>query len=262
MMARVFLGLAVVFSCFLPLQAVASCDNRERAVRVLLQDKVANLGIPCEEMCKDMGAYPDCHCPGFAGMPASADDNRACIAKYCQDPTSPCPNDAFVTCVKENTEVSALMQWDNIFMQLQNGTRSYIQMLKKFRAKKHSSRAGCHRKDLAVRVLLQEKIKAFGIPCEEMCKDMGAYPDCHCPGFAGMPASGDDNRACIAKYCQDPTSPCPNDAFVTCVKENTEVSALQWDAVFQQIDGGFKSLMWSAKAKKGNSTQHQVKPHF
>merc|ERR1719159_265093 len=119
--------------------------------------------------------------------------------------------------------------------------------------------ASCENRDRALRVLLQNKVANLGIPCEEMCKDMGAYPDCHCPGFAGMPASGDDDRACIAKYCQDPTSPCPNDAFVTCVKENTEVSALQWDAVFAQIDQGFKSLIW--QVKKGDVTNHQVKRH-
>merc|ERR550514_1802413 len=94
---------------------------------------------------------------------------------------------------------------------------------------------GCQSRDLGVRVLLQKKIAAFGIPCENMCKEMGVYPKCQCPGFAGMPASADDNRACIAKYCQDPSSPCPNDAFVTCVKENTEVSALQWPALLMQL---------------------------
>jgi len=217
------------------------------------------MGIPCENMCKEMGAYPKCQCPGFAGMPASADDNRACIVKYCQDPTSPCPNDAFVTCVKENTQVSALLQWDSIFERLQNGTKSYIQVLQKFRAQKQSKAARCPSKDLAVRVLLQEKVKALGIPCENMCKEMGVYPKCQCPGFAGMPASADDNRACIAKYCQDPTSPCPNDAFVTCVKENTQVSALQWDMVLAQIDQGFKSLFWTAKNR--TTPAQQVKRH-
>jgi hypothetical protein len=229
------------------LHATASCENRDRALRVLLQDKLGNMGVHCEDMCKDMGAYPDCQCPGFAGMPASADDNRACIVKYCQDPDSPCPNDAFVTCVKSNTEVSALLQWDSIFQKLQNGTNSYIQVMKKVREQKRSKVARCQKKDLAVRVLLQEKVASLGVHCEDMCKDMGAYPDCQCPGFAGMPASADDNRACIVKYCQDPTSPCPNDAFVTCVKENTEVSALQFDTALTQIDQGFKSLIWQMK---------------
>merc|ERR1719389_449510 len=123
------LSVALAAQCCVLLHAAASCENRDRALRVLLQNKLGNMGIPCENMCKEMGAYPKCQCPGFAGMPASADDNRACIAKYCQDPTSPCPNDAFVTCVKENTQVSAL-QWDAVFTQLTDSFTSISKMLK------------------------------------------------------------------------------------------------------------------------------------
>merc|ERR1719213_1203711 len=137
----------------------AKCTKSELPIRVLLQEKAATYGPVCEDMCKEMGVYPACQCPGFAGQPASADYNRACIVKYCQDPTNKCPNDAFVTCVKENTEVSALLQWDSIFANLQNGTQSYMQMMKKFRAKKQSKAqskaAKCQSKDLGVRVLLQ-----------------------------------------------------------------------------------------------------------
>merc|ERR1719389_107343 len=118
--------------------------------------------------------------------------------------------------------------------------------------------ASCENRDRALRVLLQNKLGNMGIPCENMCKEMGAYPKCQCPGFAGMPASADDNRACIAKYCQDPTSPCPNDAFVTCVKENTQVSALQWEMVLAQIDQGFKSLFWAAKNRTSSATKTSV----
>merc|ERR1719359_2153288 len=199
------------------------------------------LGIPCENMCKDMGAYPNCQCPGFNGMPASADDNRACYAKYCQDPKAPCPNDAFVTCVSEVTQISAL-QWDSVLTNLDQVH------FKKPSTSLVAMQSRCQKKDLAVRVLLQEKVQSFGIPCENMCKEMGAYPDCQCPGFAGQPASGDDNRACIARYCQDPTSPCPNDAFVTCVKENTQVSALlQWDSIFDNLQNGTRAYLQMLK---------------
>merc|ERR1719420_2775088 len=130
-----FVGLVALFQCCAPLHAVASCENRDRALRVLLQDKLGNLGIPCENMCKEMGAYPDCHCPGFAGMPASADDNRACIVKYCQDPTSPCPNDAFATCVEENTKVSAL-QWDAVMSRVSHGFDSLAAAVRMSKNKK------------------------------------------------------------------------------------------------------------------------------
>ena len=66
--------------------------------------------------------------------------------------------------------------------------------------------------------------RQLGVPCEEMCKRMGVYPNCQCPGFESTPVSDDDDRACYSKYCQDPKAPCPNDAFVTCVKESTKVS--------------------------------------
>merc|ERR1719258_73567 len=36
-----------------------------------------------------------------------------------------------------------------------------------------------------------------------MCKKLGAYPNCQCPGFNGEPASSDDTRGCYTKYCQD-----------------------------------------------------------
>lgn len=241
--------LAVVAARRLDLKDVsAACQKRDTAVRVLVQEKLASFGIPCEDMCKRMGAYPNCQCPGFAGQPASSDDERACLAKYCQDPTSPCPNDAFVTCVAENTKVSALLQWDAIFENLNRGVQ-FARMMKQS-AHKHAA-ASCNAHDMGVRVLLQERIRAFGIPCEDMCKRMGAYPNCQCPGFAGQPASSDDERACLAKYCQDPSSPCPNDAFVTCVAENTKVSALvQWDSLFEQLGQGVQSLTQTLKAIK------------
>merc|ERR1712107_783521 len=99
-------------------------------------------------------------------------------------------------------------------------------------SKAASSAKACQGKDQqqAVSALLQAKAMQMGVDCEGMCKRIGAYPNCQCPGFAGSPASDDDTRACIDKYCQDPDpkASCPNDAFVGCVKENTKVF-LQWD---------------------------------
>mmetsp|Transcript_66041 Transcript_66041/g.149043 ORF Transcript_66041/g.149043 Transcript_66041/m.149043 type:complete len:90 (-) Transcript_66041:69-338(-) len=69
-----------------------------------------------------------------------------------------------------------------------------------------------------------------------MCKRMGIYPKCQCPGFEGNPASDGDTRACMTKYCQDPSTPCPTDAFVTCVRDYTKVSLLQWGALFSRFD--------------------------
>merc|ERR1719253_2518413 len=112
----------------------------------------------------------------------------------------------------------------------------------------------CINEDFGVRALLQSKVG--GTDCENMCKKLGAYPNCQCPGFNGEPASSDDTRACFVSYGQDPSSPMPNEAFVNCVKENTK-SFLQWQGVFSRISHGFDSMLQVArlaKAAKGNFT--------
>jgi len=116
----------------------------------------------------------------------------------------------------------------------------------------------CDARQKNARALIQEKLAMFGVQCEDMCKEMGVYPKCQCPGFAGQPADGDDNRACIAKNCQDPSSPCPNDAFMTCVHETTKVSTLQWDSLIQKFDhtmGSFKKSLAMLKSGGGLSAK-------
>lgn len=228
------------------------CTAKDVAVQALLQSRAHSMGIDCEGMCKKVGAYPNCQCPGFEGEPASSDDTRACIDKYCQDPTSPCPNDAFVGCVKENTKVSAL-QWNAIMKRMDQGLESLLQTVQMSKA--FSSSKACESKAFGMQALLQAKAASWGVDCEGMCKKVGAYPNCDCPGFEGQPASSDDTRACMDKYCQDPSAPCPNDAFVGCVKENTKVSALQWDAVMTKLDRGFGSLLQTIRLAK-NQTKH------
>eukprot|EP00928_Gymnodinium_smaydae_P007305 TRINITY_DN12646_c0_g1_i2.p1 TRINITY_DN12646_c0_g1~~TRINITY_DN12646_c0_g1_i2.p1 ORF type:complete len:148 (-),score=23.02 TRINITY_DN12646_c0_g1_i2:338-736(-) len=106
----------------------AACQADDLGVRAVLEAKLANLAVPCEDMCREMGAYPNCQCPGFAGQPASADDTRACYEKYCQG--TACPSDAFVGCVKELTKVSVL-QWSNLLSHLDLGSEVYKKTLGK-----------------------------------------------------------------------------------------------------------------------------------
>merc|ERR1719159_1070779 len=110
--------------------------------------------------------------------------------------------------------------------------------------------ASCKARGEATVAMVQNKVMNMGPDCEAMCKKLGAYPDCQCPGFAGEPASDDDTRACFVKYCQDPTTPCPNDAFVGCVDSNTKVSALQWKAVMNRVSFGLDSLLQTVKMVK------------
>merc|ERR1719181_166592 len=100
-----------------------------------------------------------------------------------------------------------------------------------------SAEDACASKNVGAMALLGLKSTQMGVDCEGMCKRIGAYPNCQCAGFAGAPASDGDTRACMDKHCQDPSAPCPNDAFVGCVKENTKVF-LQWDSVFAQVEQG------------------------
>merc|ERR1719421_962273 len=128
-------------------------------------------------------------------------------------------------------------------------------MLSHAGAKVEAKATSCSARDEGTRALLQTKLVSLGVPCETMCKEMGAYPNCQCPGFEGQPSSSDDTRACFVKYCQDPASPCPSDAFVTCVKELTKVSVLQWDALFAQLSKGMDNLLQTVRT--GKSLAHK-----
>jgi len=213
------------------------CQSEDLKLRQQLQVKLATFGPDCEEMCKKMGIYPDgCACPGLGGTSATEGDSRGCFEKYCQDPSTPCPTDNFVTCVKELTKVSAL-QWPALFQQWDAALRFGK------KANKNQSAllelGSCVTMDLERRAMVQARLVAMAVPCEDMCTRMGLKKEnCACPGFGGTMATSGDSRGCYKKYCQDPSTPCPTDNFVGCVKSNTEVSALlQWDALFQNFDG-------------------------
>jgi len=220
----------------------ASCAARDVASMALIQEKL--YGPDCEAMCKRLGAYPNCQCPGFNGQAASSDDTRGCYTQYCQDPKAPCPNDAFVNCVSANSKVSALLQWDSVIANV-DSRLSWIQQA----VRKNQESMSCAKNDHGALALLEMKAANMGIECEEMCKRIGAYPKCACPGFNGQPASSDDTRSCYAKYCQDPRKPCPNGPFNTCVDQTTKVSALQWKAVMSHASKQLDALMQVVKQR-------------
>merc|ERR1712224_536796 len=45
-----------------------SCQQQQMHHRAMVQNKIAGI---CEEMCKEVGAYPKCTCPGFAAPDAT-----------------------------------------------------------------------------------------------------------------------------------------------------------------------------------------------
>lgn len=208
--------------------STAACMAKDREHRVFIQTHLALVNVPCEDMCKKVGAYPNCQCPGFDGQPASEGDTRKCMDKYCQDPKTPCPTDAFVGCVKDATKGS-LMQWDALLQRVNIG-------LGLFNLTRGAARVGsCQATDKMHRALIQTQLALFDVKCEDMCKRVGAYPHCECPGFEGQPVSESDSRTCIEKNCQDPRTPCPTDAFITCVKEFTKTSLLQWESLLERV---------------------------
>mmetsp|Transcript_22043 Transcript_22043/g.66215 ORF Transcript_22043/g.66215 Transcript_22043/m.66215 type:complete len:263 (+) Transcript_22043:78-866(+) len=214
----------------------SSCRALDEGRRALLQARLSVFGVECEEMCKRMGEYPNCQCPGFEGSVASEGDMRMCLDKYCQDPSTPCPTDSFVTCVKEKTKTS-LLQWGALLQRL-GASLTLGGRVPRTKTLRSSATAGgsCLAQDQNHRAFLQAKLASFGVDCEEMCKKVGEYPKCQCPGFEGNPASIGDTRLCLDKFCQDPSTPCPTDSFVTCVRENTKVSFLQWPALLQEFE--------------------------
>jgi len=248
-------SLAAALLCGLPGAGALSlqradeqgCQAGDGDALALVQANLAVLDVKCEEMCKNLGIYPNCQCPGFEGNPASDGDTRKCITQYCQDPNTPCPTDAFVTCVKEATKVSAL-QWSSLLQRVDStlggfSSRWPTEAVQKFQS---PSSSGCHAAQGAAYALIQARVAVFDEKCEEMCRNLGIYPNCQCPGFEGNPSSDGDTRKCIVQYCQDPNTPCPTDAFVTCVKEATKVSALQWTALLQTLGTSldkFKGMM-------------------
>lgn len=214
-----------------------SCSARDVTYRALVQSQLSTLAPTCETMCKRIGAYPNCDCPGFNGNPASSEDTRDCAGQYCKSGVDNCPTDAFTRCVKEKTKVAGLLQWQDLLSRLAKNTHSLAEIAA--HSEKLSDAALADARDVTRRVFFQAKLNALSPVCENMCKKMNIYPNCQCPGFNGEPASSEDTRDCAGQYCKSGVDQCPTDAFVTCVKEKTKVAALlQWDELMEKYEHG------------------------
>eukprot|EP00747_Dinoflagellata_sp_TGD_P162411 gnl/TRDRNA2_/TRDRNA2_179977_c0_seq1.p1 gnl/TRDRNA2_/TRDRNA2_179977_c0~~gnl/TRDRNA2_/TRDRNA2_179977_c0_seq1.p1 ORF type:complete len:141 (+),score=23.01 gnl/TRDRNA2_/TRDRNA2_179977_c0_seq1:94-516(+) len=103
----------------------------------------------------------------------------------------------------------------------------------------------CAAEDSKHRLAVQQKLMAFGVVCEKMCRALGTYPNCQCPGFNGKPADDHDTRDCYDQYCHPSCFAGPNlphdsnkgDGFMTCVKTRTAVgSLLSWNSIMGFLD--------------------------
>ena len=186
----------------------SACLKEDLTNRIEVQNKLAGV---CEDMCKEVGAYPKCNqCPAF-----EAPDSTPGV----------------------QTWPELLEHMDNLVEWGQDELKGQRAQAAKFLQMQTS----CVKQEKAVFALLAEKSYTMGDDCEAMCKRIGSYPNCQCPGFGGQPASVGDTRACAAKYCQDASAPCPNDAFVTCVDSKCD-SILSFAQLMNTLGKGLAAL--------------------
>merc|ERR1719245_1278462 len=131
----------------------AACAAEDLKHRAQLQNKLAGI---CDEMCKEVGAYPKCSCPGF---------------------------------VKPDS-TPGVMTWDELLEYMDNlaawgrdslkGWKKKASGLQTAQNKSTEGEAACAAEDLKHRVQLQNKLAGI---CETMCKEVRAFPKCTCPNF-------------------------------------------------------------------------------
>jgi len=139
-----------------------SCLQADLQHRLAVQNKLAGI---CEDMCKEVGAYPQCaQCPGFVAPDSTP----------------------------------GVMTWDELLEHMDNlvewgqgeikGWKSQASALQKGKhmslVAKHTTvetEASCMSSDMKIRTQVQNRLAGI---CEDMCKEVGAYPQCaQCPGF-------------------------------------------------------------------------------
>mmetsp|Transcript_18637 Transcript_18637/g.35870 ORF Transcript_18637/g.35870 Transcript_18637/m.35870 type:complete len:198 (+) Transcript_18637:75-668(+) len=134
-----------------------ACAKEDQAARALVQNTLAGI---CEDMCKDVGSYPDkCTCPGYV------------------DETDKTPGET--TWDELLTHMSDLVVWGKETRK-SDAKMSVLQNKAKIFKAMQVSKA-CMSSDLKHRVAVQNKLHDV---CVDMCKELGAYPEkCVCPGY-------------------------------------------------------------------------------
>jgi len=122
-----------------------------------MQNKLAGI---CEDMCKEVGAFPQCaQCPGFV-----APDSTPGVMTWDE----------------------LLEHMDNLVEWGQGEIKGWHSQAAKLIQEHHmaisfNTEKGCLSADLNLRTQVQNKLSGI---CEDMCKEVGAYPQCaQCPGF-------------------------------------------------------------------------------
>ena len=122
----------------------------------MMQNQLAGI---CEGMCKDIGSYPKCECPGYTDTtdPTPGTMTWDELLKFMGDLVLWGKETA-----KKNTAMSALQH--------------KVRVVKALQVSK-----SCMSEDMKERVAVQNKLHSI---CVDMCKELGAYPEkCTCPGY-------------------------------------------------------------------------------
>merc|ERR1719293_89672 len=129
-------------------QKEQACTAEDMKHRALLQNKLAGV---CEEMCKEVGAYPKCNsCPKFV---------------------EPDSTPGVMTWPELLEHMDNLVEWGQDMLKDWRKTASAIQTASSLLGVQ--TEQACTAEDMKQRVLLQNKLAGV---CEEMCKEVGAYP--------------------------------------------------------------------------------------
>merc|ERR1719215_2462106 len=123
--------------------------------RASVQNRLAGI---CEDMCKEVGAYPNC---------------AQCLVFVAPGSTP------------------GVMTWDELLEHMDNlvecgqgqikGWQSQAAKFIQVKGTEATTEKACVSMDLKSRVSFQNKLAGI---CEDMCKEVGAYPQCaQCPGF-------------------------------------------------------------------------------
>merc|ERR1719203_2558795 len=136
-----------------------SCATEDVKHRTMLQNKLAGF---CEDMCKELQAYPKgCTCPNFA-----------------QPDSTP----GVMTWEELNGHMDNLVAWGQDQIKgWHSQAASALQKKVVVKSVSIVSSKACAAEDLKNRAHVQNKLASA---CEDMCKEVGAYPDCECPNFA------------------------------------------------------------------------------
>jgi len=134
-----------------------SCMTLDAQHRVGMQNKLAGI---CEDMCKEVGAYPQCaQCPGFV---------------------APDSTPGVMTWDELLEHMDNLVEWGQ--GEIKGWHSQAAKLIQEHNAAlTFNTEQGCLASDLSLRTQVQNKLSGI---CEDMCKEVGAYPQCaQCPGF-------------------------------------------------------------------------------